>query len=55
MNDELIYDWNEVVRRHPPFGAVEFFDGQGRRIGRLGSGAGKPQAEPARAEQGTPD
>lgn len=26
MNDELIYDWNEVGRRHPPFGAVEFFD-----------------------------
>jgi hypothetical protein len=36
-------------------GAVEFFDGQGRRIGRLGSAAGKPQAEPPRAEQGTPD
>jgi len=26
MNDELIYDWNEVGRRHPPFGPVEFFD-----------------------------
>jgi 2-isopropylmalate synthase len=26
MNDELIYDWNEVDRRHPPFGPVEFFD-----------------------------
>lgn len=26
MNDELIYDWNEVDRRHPPFGRVEFFD-----------------------------
>ncbi len=25
-NDELIYDWNEVDRRHPPFGPVEFFD-----------------------------
>ena len=24
--DELIYDWNEVQRRHKPFGAVEFFD-----------------------------
>lgn len=26
MNNELIYDWNEVGRRHPPFGPVEFFD-----------------------------
>jgi 2-isopropylmalate synthase len=26
MNDDLIFDWNEVDRRHPPFGAVEFFD-----------------------------
>ena len=26
MTDELIYDWNEVGRRHPPFGPVEFFD-----------------------------
>ncbi len=25
-SDELIYDWNEVGRRHKPFGAVEFFD-----------------------------
>lgn len=25
-NDDLIYDWNEVERRHAPFGAVEFFD-----------------------------
>lgn len=24
--DDLIYDWNEVGRRHPPFGRVEFFD-----------------------------
>lgn len=24
--DELIYDWNEVGRRHKPFGVVEFFD-----------------------------
>ncbi len=24
--DDLIYDWNEVGRRHAPFGAVEFFD-----------------------------
>ena len=24
--DDLIYDWNEVGRRHKPFGAVEFFD-----------------------------
>ncbi len=24
--DALIYDWNEVGRRHPPFGRVEFFD-----------------------------
>jgi 2-isopropylmalate synthase len=24
--DELIYDWNEVGRRHKPFGTVEFFD-----------------------------
>lgn len=24
--DELIYDWNEVGRRHRPFGFVEFFD-----------------------------
>jgi hypothetical protein len=31
-------------------GAVEFFDGQGRRIGRLGSAAGKPPAEEARPE-----
>jgi 2-isopropylmalate synthase len=23
---ELIYDWNEVDRRHPPFGRVELFD-----------------------------
>ncbi len=26
MDEELIYDWNEVDRRHPPFGPVEFFD-----------------------------
>ncbi len=25
-SDELIYDWNEVDRRHKPFGDVEFFD-----------------------------
>ena len=25
-DDTLIYDWNEVNRRHPPFGRVEFFD-----------------------------
>lgn len=25
-SDDLIYDWNEVGRRHAPFGAVEFFD-----------------------------
>ena len=25
-SDDLIYDWNEVGRRHRPFGAVEFFD-----------------------------
>ena len=25
-SDDLIYDWNEVGRRHPPFGPVEFFD-----------------------------
>lgn len=25
-DDDLIYDWNEVGRRHRPFGAVEFFD-----------------------------
>jgi hypothetical protein len=31
-------------------GAVEFCDGQGRRIGRLGSAAGKPPAEEARPE-----
>jgi hypothetical protein len=36
-------------------GAVEFFDGQGRRIGGLGSAAGKPPAEEPRAERGTPD
>ncbi len=26
MDDALIFDWNEVGRRHPPFGHVEFFD-----------------------------
>ncbi len=25
-SEDLIYDWNEVGRRHKPFGAVEFFD-----------------------------
>ncbi len=25
-SDELIYDWNQVGRRYPPFGKVEFFD-----------------------------
>ena len=24
--EEFIYDWNEVGRRHKPFGDVEFFD-----------------------------
>jgi 2-isopropylmalate synthase len=25
-SDDLIYDWNEIGRRHKPFGLVEFFD-----------------------------
>jgi hypothetical protein len=31
-------------------GAVEFFDEQGRRIGRLGSAAGKPPADEGRRD-----